>query len=106
MTIEFRKTDLNDRPKGKLAEGTLKFDDISYGALGGCAITGFTLWEPTDGGETPRVTLPARVYSINGERRRFDLVRPADPDSSTEPLRAAIAAAWLRNGEKSGEVEL
>ena len=103
MTIEFRKTDPNDRARGKLAEGTLKFDDISYGALGGCAITGL---DPTDGGETPRVTLPARVYSINGERRRFDLVRPADPDSSTEPLRDAIAAAWLRNGEKSGEVEL
>ena len=103
MTIEFRKTDPNDRARGKLAEGTLKFDDISYGALGGCAITGL---DPTDGGETPRVTLPERVYSINGERRRFDLVRPADPDSSTEPLRDAIAAAWLRNGEKSGEVEL
>ena len=49
MTIEFRKTDPNDRARGKLAEGTLKFDDISYGGLGGCAITGFTLWEPTDG---------------------------------------------------------
>ena len=106
MTIEFRKAEPDDRPAGKIAEATIKFDGIEHGALGGCAITGFTLWEPTEGGETPRVTLPARVYSVDGERRRFDLVRPCDPDGSTQPLRDAIAAAWLRNGEQSGETEL
>ena len=106
MTIEFRKTDPDERPLGKIAEASVKFDDIKYGALGGCSIIGFTLWEPTDDTDTPRVTVPARVYSMNGERRRYDLVRPADPDSSTQPLRDAIAAAWLRIGEKSGEIEL
>ena len=106
MTIAFKRTDPDERPIGKIAEANLKFDDIRYGALGGCCITGFTLWEPQDGSETPKVTLPARVYSMNGERRRFELIRPADADGSTRPLRDAIAAAWLRGGQQTCEVEL
>ena len=106
MTIAFKRTDPNERPLGKIADATIKFDDVIHGPLGGCSITGFTLWEPEDGTDTAKVTLPARVYSINGERRRFELIRPADADASTQPLRDAIAAAWLRAGEKTGEVDL
>ena len=106
MTIEFRKTAPDKRPHGKIADAQVKFDDIRYGPLGGCALVGFALWEPPNDTETPRVTVPARVYDVNGERRSYDLLRPVDPDSSTQPLRDAIAAAWLRIGEKSGEIEL
>ena len=106
MTIEFRRNDEQDRTNGKIARAKLKFDEIKYGPMGGCALEGFTLWEPTDGTNTPRVTLPARVYSINGQRRRYDLVRAIDVEGSTQPLRDAIAAAWLRIGEKTGEIEM
>ncbi len=106
MTIQFTKTDPAERPLGRVAVAMLKFDETRDGPLGGCAITGFALWEPADGGDRPRLTMPARTYSVDGRRRRYDLLRPADPDSSTRPLEDAIIAAWLACGQRSAEVEI
>ena len=106
MTIQFRKSNSGEQRNGKIADAQLKFDELKYGPMGGCSLQGFTLWEPADDTNTPRVTLPARVYTINGRRWRHDLVRAVDKDGSTQPLRDAIAAAWLRIGETSGEIEL
>ena len=89
MTIECAKQDTEEYPRGKLADATIKFENGDYGPLSGCALTGFGVWTPENDGDEPTVTLPARVYAVDGERRRFDLLTPADPDRSVEPLKAA-----------------
>lgn len=104
MTIEFAKQDAEEYPRGKLAEATIKFENGEYGPLNGCALTGFGVWSPENTGDEPLITLPARVYSANGERRRFELLNPADPDRSVEPLKTAIRTAWRAIGEASGEI--
>ena len=104
MTIEFAKQDIEEYPRGKLADATIKFENGDYGPLNGCALTGFGVWTPENDGDEPTVTLPARVYAVDGERRRFELLTPADPDRSVEPLRAAIRTAWRTIGEAGGEI--
>jgi hypothetical protein len=59
----------NDRgnPPGKLADAELHF---SEGPLAGLKLIGFGVWE-CRGGAGRSVTLPARQYAVNGERRSF-----------------------------------
>ena len=78
-------------PAGKLADAELHFTD---GPLAGLKLIGFGVWERGD--HVRRVTLPARQYSINGERRSFSLLRPAVDGMSTESLREAILDAYGR----------
>ncbi len=78
-------------PVGKLADAELHFTD---GPLAGLKLIGFGVWERRD--HVRRVTLPARQYSINGERRSFSLLRPAADRVSTESLRQAILDAYDR----------
>jgi len=47
------------------------------------------------------VTVPARQYSVNGERRSFALLRPAQDTSSQDRLRDLILDAY-----KEHEAEL
>jgi hypothetical protein len=70
-------------PPGKLADAELHF---ASGPLEGLKLIGFAIWEwgvanrtvEHDGKATRHrtVTFPARQYSVNGERRRFALLRP------------------------------
>ena len=78
-------------PIGKLADAELHFTD---GPLAGLKLIGFGVWERGD--HVRRVTLPARQYSVNGERRSFSLLRPAADGVSTESLREAILDAYDR----------
>ena len=49
------------------------------------------------------MTFPARQYSVNGERRSFALLRPADGEqtSAQEPIREAILEAYTRFGAQA-----
>ena len=60
----------NDKgqPAGKLADAELHF---SGGPLDGLKLVGFAVWERKGGGRN--VTMPARQYSVNGERRSVKL---------------------------------
>ncbi len=78
-------------PVGKLADAELHFTE---GPLAGLKLIGFGVWERGDHIRT--VTLPARQYSINGERRSFSLLRPAADGVSTESIREAILDAYDR----------
>ena len=78
-------------PVGKLADAELHFTD---GPLVGLKLIGFGVWERGD--HVRRVTLPARQYSVNGERRSFSLLRPAADRASTESLRQEILDAYDR----------
>ena len=62
-------------PAGKLADAEVVFEAES-GPLSGMKLIGFAVWERRDGGRN--VTFPARQYSVNGERRSFALLRPAN----------------------------
>ena len=61
-----------EAPARKLADAELHFKD---GSLAGLMLMGFAVWEGRHG--SPNVTLPSLQYSVNGEYRRFLLVRPA-----------------------------
>jgi hypothetical protein len=78
-------------PPGKLADAELHFVD---GPLTGLKLIGFAIWERRTGGGR-NVTFPARQYSVNGERRSFALLRPANGElTSQEAVRELILAAY------------
>ena len=81
-------------PAGKLADAEVMFEPAS-GPLSGLKLIGFAVWERRDGGRN--VTFPARQYSVNGERRSFALLRPANGDASAQDaIRQSILDAYSR----------
>ena len=81
-------------PQGKLADAEVVFE-AEAGPLTGLKLIGFAIWERRAGGRN--VTFPARQYSVNGERRTFALLRPANgDDSAQEAIRNAILDAYSR----------
>ena len=81
-------------PAGKLADAEVIFGADS-GPLSGLKLIGFAIWERRSGGRN--VTFPARQYSVNGERRSFALLRPANGDASAqEVIRDYILDAYTR----------
>ena len=84
-------------PVGKLADAEVMFEAAS-GPLSGMKLVGFAVWERRAGGRN--VTFPARQYSVNGERRSFALLRPANGDASAqEAIRRCILDAYERSEE-------
>jgi len=83
----------NDRqnPPGKLADAELHFTE---GPLEGLRLVGFAVWERKAGGAR-NVTFPARQYTVNGERRTFALLRPANDDATAQDrIRALVLQAY------------
>ena len=84
----------SNSPQGKLADAEVIFGAAS-GPLQGLRLLGFAVWERRDGGRN--VTFPARQYSVNGERRSFALLRPANGDVSVQDAtRQSILDAYSR----------
>jgi len=88
MTVRFFPNDKGN-PPGKLADAELHF---SGGPLDGLKLVGFAIWERRNGGRN--VTMPARQYSVNGERRSFALLRPITDPTSQERLRDLILESY------------
>ena len=81
-------------PAGKLADAEVIFE-ADAGPLNGLKLIGFAIWERRNGGRN--VTFPARHYSVNGERRSFALLRPANGElSAQEAIRQCILDAYSR----------
>ena len=79
-------------PAGKLADAEVIFE-ADAGPLTGLKLIGFAIWERRNGGRN--VTFPARQYSVNGERRSFALLRPANGDvGAQEAIRNYILDAF------------
>ena len=79
-------------PQGKLADAEVIFE-AEAGPLSGLRLIGFAVWERRDGGRN--VTFPARQYSVNGERRSFALLRPANGEASAQDaIRQCILDAY------------
>jgi len=81
----------NDRshPPGKLADVELHFADH---ALAGLKLMGFAIWEHRGGTRT--VTVRARQYVVNGERRSFALLRPLTDAAALDRVRQLILEAY------------
>ena len=79
---------------GKLADVEVHFVD---GPLQGLKLIGFSIWERRGGGRN--VTLPARQYSVNGERRSFALLRPIADASGQDRVRDLILNAYAAHAE-------
>jgi hypothetical protein len=87
--------DTTGNPPGKLADAEVIFE-VEAGPLSGLKLIGFSIWERRTGGGR-NVTFPARQYSVNGERRSFALLRPANGDASAqEAIREYILDAYSR----------
>ena len=81
-------------PQGKLADAEVIFE-ADAGPLSGLKLIGFSIWERRAGGRN--VTFPARQFSVNGERRSYALLRPANGDvNAQEAIRDAILDAYSR----------
>jgi hypothetical protein len=88
MTIKFIPNDKGGQ-NGKLADAELHF---SGGPLDGLKLIGFAVWERRTGGRA--VTLPARQYNVNGERRSYAQLRPIGDADAAERIRHLILDAY------------
>lgn len=75
------------------AAGRLQELSRANATLTGLKLIGFGIWERR-GGSGRNVTLPARQYSINGERRSFALLRPIGDTNAQEKIRTLILEAY------------
>ena len=96
MTIKFVPSG-KGAPAGKLADAELHF---SGGPLDGLKLVGFAIWERKSGGGR-NLTVPARQYSVNGERRTYALLRPISDQACQDRLRDLVIEAY-----KEHEAEL
>jgi hypothetical protein len=97
MTVKIVPND-SGSPPGKLADAELHFGD---GPLAGFRLLGFGIWERR-GGHGRNVTLPARQYTVNGERRSFALLRPMADTSEPDRIRQLVLDAYAAFEAQAG----
>jgi hypothetical protein len=99
MTVKIIPNDKGN-PPGKLADAEVHFTD---GPLDGLKLIGFAVWERRSA--TGRnVTFPSRLYSVNGERRSFALLRPVTDVAGQGRIRDLILEAYAEH--EAAEAEL
>ena len=99
MVVRITPTDKSN-PPGKLADAEVHFTE---GALEGLKLIGFAVWERRTGGGR-NVTFPARQYSVNGERRTFALLRPANGDATRQDrIRELVLQAYAEFEQGAAE---
>jgi hypothetical protein len=96
VTVKITPNDKGN-PPGKLADAELHFTE---GPLEGLKLIGFSVWERRDGNGRS-VTLPARQYSVNGERRSFALLRPVLDIAAQHKIRELILEAFQEYEEQA-----
>ena len=96
MTIKITPNDKGN-PPGKLADAELHFSD---GPMEGLKLIGFSIWERR-GGNGRNVTVPARSYVVNGDRRSFALLRPIVDSTAQSKLRDLILEAFQEYEERA-----
>lgn len=98
MTVKVTPNDKGS-PVGKLCDAEIHFDD---GPLAGLKLLGFACWEHRNR-QGRNVTFPSRVYSVNGERRSYALLRPASDPKAQDRVRDLILAAFAEYEAQSAE---
>lgn len=94
MTVKF-SMNTSGNPAGKLADAELHFTE---GPLAGLKLIGFSVWERR-GSAMRNVTMPARQYTVNGERRSFALLRPITDIAANNSIRQLILDAFAEHEE-------
>ncbi|MCA1584574.1 MAG: hypothetical protein LC791_07315 [Acidobacteria bacterium] len=89
MVVKITPNDKGN-PPGKLADAELHFAD---GELQGLRLLGFAVWERRTGSGR-NVTMPARTYVVNGERRSFALLRPLGNAAAQDRIRDLVLQAY------------
>lgn len=85
-------------PAGKLADAEVNFG-VDAGPFTGLKLVGFAVWERRNGAGR-NVTFPARSYSMNGERRSFALLRPANGEANAQDaVRDLILQAYAAEAQ-------
>jgi hypothetical protein len=97
MTVKIIPNDKTN-PVGRLADAELHF---TGGPLEGLKLIGFGVWERR-GASARYVTFPARQYSINGERRTFNLLRPIIDTAAQDRLRDLVLEAYAESEKRTG----
>jgi hypothetical protein len=98
MVVKITPNDKNN-PPGKLADAELHFTE---GVLDGLKLIGFSIWESRAKSGGRNVLFPARQYSVNGERRSFSLLRPAEGDATAQDkVRELILQAYAEHEESA-----
>ena len=97
MTVKITPNDKGN-PPGKLADAEVHFED---GPLAGMKLMGFAIWERRGASGGRNVTMPARQYSVNGERRSFALLRPILDTTGQGKLRELILEAYAEFEERA-----
>src|SRR4029079_7997400 len=98
MVVKITPNDKGN-PRDKLADAELHFND---GALDGLKLIGFAIWQRRSGGGR-NVTLPARQYVVNGDRRSFSLLRPIADTHAQERVRDLVLQAYAEHEENRTE---
>jgi hypothetical protein len=96
MTVKIIPNDKTN-PVGRLADAELHFPG---GPLEGLKLIGFGIWERR-GVPTRNVTFPARQYSVNGERRTFNLLRPITDTAAQDRLRDLVLEAYAESDKRA-----
>src|SRR5262245_25229625 len=96
MIVKILPNDRSDPPH-KLADAELLFEE---GILSGLRLIGFSIWQSRRG-HSRTVTVPARTYFVNGERRTYAVLRPISEEASVEPVRRAILDAYAKFEEQA-----
>jgi hypothetical protein len=93
IEIKIQRNNHHTTP-GKLAEAELHF---TGGELDGLKLVGFAVWEARNGGSR-YVSLPARHFAVNGDRRSFVLLRSIADPKAQDRLRDLVLKAYSRQG--------
>jgi hypothetical protein len=78
-------------PPAKLADAELHFIG---GELDGLKLIGFAVWQREEDGGEWAVTLPARLYGVNGERRTVARLRAVADVSAQNRIRDLVLQAY------------
>ncbi len=88
------------KPPDKLADAELHF---SGEPLDGLKLIGFAIWRPRDG-RRYSVTLPARPFTVNGDRTNFALLRAIDDPKAQNQVRELVTRAYAEHEQHVAEV--
>lgn len=88
MTVKVIEKPAEASPVSKRADVELHFDD---GPLAGLKLVGFAIWEH-EGGR--KATMPARRYSVDGQRRSYPLLRPIAEPTVQKALERRLLDAY------------
>lgn len=86
-------------PQSKLADAELIFANDG-GLLSGLKLVGLAVWEARNGERN--VTLPARPFVVNGERRSYALLRPVNGQElgASDAIRRVVLQAYDAHAER------